>query len=84
VSSGLAGPTGIEPVTPGLRVRCSGLTELRALGWFLLVLLCVWVNNKFSLVGLSVGEERVFEGWNKSIVCENWSCVRATLSRPLY
>ncbi len=26
----LAGPTGIEPVTPGLKVRCSVLTELRA------------------------------------------------------
>jgi hypothetical protein len=27
----LAGPTGIEPATPGLKVRCSSLTELRAL-----------------------------------------------------
>ena len=26
----MAGPTGIEPVTPGLKVRCSSLTELRA------------------------------------------------------
>jgi hypothetical protein len=26
----VAGPTGIEPVTPGLKVRCSILTELRA------------------------------------------------------
>ncbi len=25
----LAGPTGIEPATPGLKVRCSSLTELR-------------------------------------------------------
>jgi hypothetical protein len=25
-----AGPTGIEPATPGLKVRCSSLTELRA------------------------------------------------------
>jgi hypothetical protein len=25
------GPTGIEPATPGLKVRCSSLTELRAL-----------------------------------------------------
>ncbi len=24
-----AGPTGIEPATPGLKVRCSSLTELR-------------------------------------------------------
>ncbi len=28
---GVAGPTGIEPATPGLKVRCSVLTELRAL-----------------------------------------------------
>ena len=27
----LAGPTGIEPATPGLKVRCSSLAELRAL-----------------------------------------------------
>jgi hypothetical protein len=27
---GVAGPTGIEPATYGLRVRRSGLTELRA------------------------------------------------------
>ena len=27
--SGKAGPTGIEPATPGLKVRCSSLTELR-------------------------------------------------------
>jgi hypothetical protein len=26
-----AGPTGIEPATPGLKVRCSSLAELRAL-----------------------------------------------------
>ena len=26
----VAGPTGIEPATPGLKVRCSSLTELRA------------------------------------------------------
>ena len=26
----MAGPTGIEPATPGLKVRCSSLTELRA------------------------------------------------------
>ena len=26
----MAGPTGIEPATPGLKVRCSILTELRA------------------------------------------------------
>jgi hypothetical protein len=26
----LAGSTGIEPATPGLKVRCSSLTELRA------------------------------------------------------
>ena len=25
----MAGPTGIEPATPGLKVRCSSLTELR-------------------------------------------------------
>jgi hypothetical protein len=25
----VAGPTGIEPATPGLKVRCSSLTELR-------------------------------------------------------
>ena len=26
-----AGPAGIEPTTPGLKVRCSSLAELRAL-----------------------------------------------------
>ena len=35
----LAGPTGIEPATPGLKVRCSSLTELRALSVY------------FSLIG---------------------------------
>ena len=29
-----AGPTGIEPATPGLKVRCSSLTELRTRSLF--------------------------------------------------
>ncbi len=30
-STNEAGSTGVEPATPGLKVRCSSLTELRAL-----------------------------------------------------
>jgi hypothetical protein len=30
----MAGPTGIEPATPGLKVRCSSLTELRTRTYF--------------------------------------------------
>ena len=66
-SGSMAGPTGFEPVTPGylrelfhLRVRCSSLTELRAL----LRGLCISSRfNKFSFL--------ISEFYKSSCVCDN-------------
>ena len=43
----MAGPTGIEPATYGLRVRRSGLTELRA-RIFSLETVFVWAFRRFG------------------------------------